>query len=61
MRYRRVRNALVLATGLGLVGFTLLPMAPPRMLPGYVDVLATTSPHGWWGSDASAPQGSGRR
>ena len=34
-------------------------MAPPRMLPGYVDVLATTSVHGWWGSDASAPKGLG--
>ena len=34
-------------------------MAPPRMLPGYVDVLATTSVNGWWGSDASAPKGLG--
>ena len=57
--YRRARNALVLATGLGLVGFVLLPMDPPRMLPGYVDVLAATSAHGWWGSDASAPKGLG--
>ena len=57
--YRRVRNALVLATATGLVGFVLLPMAPPRMLPGYVDVLATTSGSGWWGSDASAPKGLG--
>ena len=57
--YRRVRNALVLATATGLAGFVLLPMAPPRMLPGYVDVLATTSGSGWWGSDASAPKGLG--
>ena len=57
--YRRVRNALVTATAIGLTGFVLLPMAPPRMLPGYVDVLATTSTHGWWGSDASAPKGLG--
>jgi hypothetical protein len=57
--YRRVRNALVLATATGLVGFVLLPVAPPRMLPGYVDVLATTSGSGWWGSDASAPKGLG--
>ena len=57
--YRRVRNALVLATATGLLGFVLLPMAPPRMLPGYVDVLATTSGSGWWGSDASAPKGLG--
>ena len=32
--YPRVRNALVIASAIGLVGFTLLPMAPPRMLPG---------------------------
>jgi PAP2 superfamily len=57
--YRRVRNALVLATATGLSGFVLLPMAPPRMLPGYVDVLASTSGSGWWGSDASAPKGLG--
>ncbi len=57
--YRRVRNALAGATAAGLVGFVLLPMAPPRMLPGYTDTLATTSVHGWWGSDASAPKGLG--
>jgi hypothetical protein len=57
--YRRVRNVLVGATATGLIGFVLLPVAPPRMLPGYVDVLATTSVHGWWGTDASAPKGLG--
>jgi hypothetical protein len=59
LHYRRVRNALVLASAIGLVGFTLIPMAPPRMLPGYVDTLATTAQHGWWGGDASAPRGLG--
>jgi hypothetical protein len=59
MHYRRVRNALVIGSAIGLVGFTLLPMAPPRMLPGYVDTLATTAQHGWWGGDASAPRGLG--
>src|SRR4029453_10131882 len=34
-------------------------MAPPRMLPGYVDTLASTAGSGWWGSDASAPRGLG--
>jgi hypothetical protein len=58
-QYRRVRNSLVVASAVGLVGFTLLPMAPPRMLPGYVDTLAATATHGWWGSDASAPRGLG--
>jgi hypothetical protein len=59
LHYRRVRNALVIGSAIGLVGFTLIPMAPPRMLPGYVDTLATTAQHGWWGSDASAPRGLG--
>lgn len=57
--YRRQRNALVVGSAVGLVGFTLLPMAPPRMLPGYVDTLSTTAAHGWWGGDASAPRGLG--
>ncbi len=57
--YGRVRNALVAASALGLVGFTLVPMAPPRMLPGYVDTLASTAHLGWWGAQASAPRGLG--
>ncbi len=57
--YPRVRNALVIASAIGLVGFTLLPMAPPRMLPGFVDTLASTSNAGWWGGEASAPKGMG--
>ena len=57
--YRRVRDALVLSSAIGLVGFALLPMAPPRMLPGFVDTLASTSGAGWWGGDASAPRGLG--
>jgi len=59
LHYRRVRNALVMASAIALVGFTLIPMAPPRMLPGYGDTLAMTADHGWWGSDASAPKGLG--
>ena len=47
------------ASAIGLVGFTLIPMAPPRMLPGYGDTLAMTAQHGWWGGDASAPRGLG--
>jgi hypothetical protein len=59
LAYRQVRDALVLASGIGLLGFTLLPMAPPRMLPGFVDTLAMTANAGWWGDDASAPRGLG--
>jgi hypothetical protein len=38
------RNALVAITLLGLVAFWLYPVAPPRMLPGYHDVIAVTLP-----------------
>jgi hypothetical protein len=58
-RYRQVRTTLVAGSALGLVGFTLLPMAPPRMLPGFTDTLASTAGSGWWGTDASAPKGLG--
>jgi membrane-associated phospholipid phosphatase len=39
----RVRNTLLLANVIGLVGFVLVPTAPPRMFPelGFVDTLAT--------------------
>ena len=50
--YRHVRDSLVVGSAIGLVGFTLVPMAPPRMLPGFVDTLASTASLGWWGSDA---------
>lgn len=57
--YRRVRNVVVSGSAIGFVIFTLLPMAPPRMLPGYVDTLASTAASGWWSTDASAPRGLG--
>jgi PAP2 superfamily len=38
------RNALVTITLLGLVAFWEYPVAPPRMLPGYHDVIAVTIP-----------------
>jgi membrane-associated phospholipid phosphatase len=39
----RLRNTLLLANVIGLVGFVLVPTAPPRMFPelGFVDTLAT--------------------
>jgi hypothetical protein len=37
--YPRFRNTLAIATLLALVGFTLYPLAPPRMFPGFVDTL----------------------
>ncbi len=57
--YLPARRALMLATAIALVLYVLLPMAPPRMIDGYVDVLQLSSAHGWWGGEASAPRGLG--
>ncbi|WP_406861118.1 phosphatase PAP2 family protein [Streptomyces sp. HUAS MG47] len=61
-RYRAARTWLMLSTLLGLVGFTLLPTCPPRLLDaghGFVDTMAQFSAYGWWGGAASAPRGLG--
>ncbi|MFL6137068.1 MAG: phosphatase PAP2 family protein [Frankiaceae bacterium] len=55
--YPRARSTLMLATLIGLVTITLLPVAPPRMLPGFVDTMADYAQFGWWDTDASAPRG----
>ncbi|MEW2547213.1 phosphatase PAP2 family protein [Streptomyces sp. NPDC047002] len=60
--YRRARTWLMLSTMLGLIGFTLVPTAPPRLLGtgyGFVDTMAHYSSYGWWGGQASAPRGLG--
>ncbi|KAA6221702.1 phosphatase PAP2 family protein [Streptomyces albofaciens JCM 4342] len=60
--YRTLRTWLMLATLIGLIGFTLLPTAPPRLLDtgsGFADTMARFSSYGWWGDDASAPRGLG--
>jgi hypothetical protein len=56
--YRRARNGLVIATGIGLLVYWLLPTAPPRLLDaGFTDTMAAFSGVGWWGQAASAPRG----
>jgi hypothetical protein len=57
--YPRARTALLLTTLAGLAAFAVVPVAPPRMLPGFVDTMARFSGVGWWGADASAPRGFG--
>jgi hypothetical protein len=57
--YSRMRWALVGSTVLALTGYLLFPTAPPRMMSGYVDVMAETAHVGWWGGSASAPEGLG--
>ncbi|ARP70378.1 inositol phosphorylceramide synthase [Streptomyces pluripotens] len=61
-RYRAARTWLMTSTFIGLIGFTLLPTCPPRLLSagqGFVDTMAQYSSYGWWGADASAPRGMG--
>ncbi|WP_370201026.1 phosphatase PAP2 family protein [Aeromicrobium sp.] len=57
--YGRARTSLVVASLAGLACYLTVPMAPPRFVEGYTDVLALHSAAGWWGSDASAPRGMG--
>ncbi|WP_406381629.1 phosphatase PAP2 family protein [Streptomyces sp. NBC_01618] len=60
--YRGARTWLMTSTLLGLIGFTLMPTCPPRLLDashGFVDTMAQYSSYGWWGTEASAPRGMG--
>ncbi|MHB1808951.1 MAG: phosphatase PAP2 family protein [Solirubrobacteraceae bacterium] len=52
--YRRVRDRLVIAMGIALIGYALFPTAPPRFLPewGFVDTVANTT--GVTGAHANA-------
>ena len=44
MVYRHVRAILVSVTAVGLVLHIAYPLAPPRMLPGFVDTIAVFGP-----------------
>jgi PAP2 superfamily len=60
--YRIARAWLMISTLIGLVGFTLVPTAPPRLVGsghGFIDTMAQYGSYGWWGTDASAPRGMG--
>lgn len=60
-QYRSARTSIVIGTALGLVGYYLLPMAPPRLLTGsgITDTLADVQRWGWWGGEGSVPRGLG--
>ena len=60
--YRVARTWLMISTLIGLIGFTMMPTAPPRLLTdndGFIDTMAQYGSYGWWGDDASAPRGMG--
>jgi hypothetical protein len=50
LRYRAIRSVLVVTNLVALVGFWFLSVAPPRMLPGFVDTVVKFHT---WGSLAS--------
>jgi hypothetical protein len=52
--YRPLRNALVLVNVLAFIVFWRFPVAPPRMLPGFTDVVASTHAIGSWHTGALA-------
>jgi hypothetical protein len=52
--YRPLRNVLVLVNLLAFLVFWLFPVAPPRMLPGFTDVVAASGAFGSWHSGALA-------
>jgi PAP2 superfamily len=54
-RYRDMRRALVLINLIGFAVFLVYPMAPPRMLPGFIDTVAATHALGSWHSGVLAP------
>src|SRR4051794_39414476 len=57
--YSWARTVLIATTIVGLIGFSLLPVAPPRLLGGFVDTMAKYSHYGWWSDAGSAPRGLG--
>jgi len=54
--YRPLRNTLVVVNLLGFAVFWLYPVAPPRMLKGYADVVASTHAFGGWHTGVLASQ-----
>jgi diacylglycerol O-acyltransferase len=53
--YRRARRTLVAVNGIALAVFVVLPVAPPRLLPGagFVDVVAGSGTWGAWEAETS--------
>jgi hypothetical protein len=52
--YRPLRNSLVLVNVIGFIVFWRFPVAPPRMLGGFTDVVASTHAFGSWHTGALA-------
>lgn len=48
--YRQARNSFVVLNLISFACFGLLPLMPPRMMPGFIDTVATSGTVGSWGS-----------
>ncbi|MBV9485364.1 MAG: phosphatase PAP2 family protein, partial [Frankiaceae bacterium] len=59
MSYSNARSVIIATTVVGLIGFTLYPVAPPRLLGGFQDTMSHFSHWGWWSDAGSAPRGLG--
>ncbi len=65
-RYARYRNVFAVTTGVGLLGFSLFPLMPPRLLDDCASAVGGCSPHGFvdslarygglWSFDSGAMQ-----
>ncbi len=55
--YRPMFVSLVATTMAGLALFILLPTAPPRLMPGFVDVLLESGNLGYWDTGSTGPDG----
>lgn len=55
--YVAARTSLALGTVIGLIGFVVVPTAPPLLLPGagIPDALYDFRQRGWWGGEGSVP------
>ena len=54
IRYRHMRRLFVVVTGLGLALHVAYPLAPPRMMPGFVDTIARYGPAIYERSDVAS-------
>ncbi len=58
-QYGMARTVLAIGSALALVGYYVIPTAPPRLLPGtgLVDIVSNLSGYGWWARGGSVPHG----
>jgi hypothetical protein len=58
--YSSARTVIICTTIIGLVGFSVYPVAPPRLVGSFPDTMAHFAHWGWWSTAGSAPRGLGQ-